>query len=692
MSHYATFGGGAPIATKRFLGTVCVLGEGNEAGCFEGTVDALKCCGTNAMERFDAGACRAGKFVERGDAGDFEGAAGWRGQLWQWRAIVTLAAVEAFALRVELLQELLADGSESRKLFRREGIDDRAAHVGDVLRGRRDQQLAASVGDERVARAGIAVVASARHCLAHFKPGDNPRQAGERGIRAGGEALELHGTVGGLREHMEHVVLEMREPGVALELGVDRGGQKLEDGDESLPVFELVRREPSRFDWGFGRCRRRWRLRGHTDILPPHRACVHRSLSLACASIEGHPRSVAETNDKESLVATIIAGYARTPFAKYCGSLAHHAAHELGAHAAKAALANAGVSADEVELVVAGQVLQAGAGQNPARQTAVAAGVPLESPAITVNAVCLSGLEAIADADRRIRAGEADVVIAVGQESMTRAPHVAALRKGAKFGSVELVDTMEHDGLTDAFEARSMGASTEEHSAKFGLTREEQDEWAARSHELLEKAQREGRFEGEIAPLTVLRGKERVEMAVDDGVRPGTTAESLGRLRPAFAEGGTITAGNASQLTDGAAALVLMSEEAASERGIAGIARILATSCVSGPDVSLHEQPARAIEMAIAKAERDPAELEFVEINEAFAAVAVQSTALLGVDPAIVNPDGGAIAIGHPIGASGARIVGHLALRLRDGGGTGLGAAGICGGGGQGSGILLEAL
>lgn len=190
----------------------------------------------------------------------------------------------------------------------------------------------------------------------------------------------------------------------------------------------------------------------------------------------------------------------------------------------------------------------------------------------------------------------------------------------------------------------------------------------------------------------MLRGKERVEMAVDDGVRPGTTAESLGRLRPAFAEGGTITAGNASQLTDGAAALVLMSEEAASERGIAGIARILATSCVSGPDVSLHEQPARAIEMAIAKAERDLAELEFVEINEAFAAVAVQSTALLGVDPAIVNPDGGAIAIGHPIGASGARIVGHLALRLRDGGGTGLGAAGICGGGGQGSGILLEAL
>lgn len=391
-------------------------------------------------------------------------------------------------------------------------------------------------------------------------------------------------------------------------------------------------------------------------------------------------------------MATIIAGYARTPFAKYCGSLAHLAAHELGAHAAKAALANAGVRADEVELVVAGQVLQAGAGQNPARQTAVAAGVPLESPAITVNAVCLSGLEAIADADRRIRAGEADVVIAVGQESMTRAPHVAALRQGVKFGSVELVDTMEHDGLTDAFEARSMGASTEEHSERFGLTREEQDEWAARSHELLEQAQREGRLEGEIAPLTVPRGKERVELATDDGVRPGTTAQSLGRLRPAFAEGGTITAGNASQLTDGAAALVLMSEQAAAERGVTGIARILATSFVSGPDVSLHEQPARAIEVAIAKAERDLAELEFVEINEAFAAVAVQSTALLGVDPAIVNPDGGAIAIGHPIGASGARIVGHLALRLRDGGGTGLGAAGICGGGGQGSGILLEAL
>lgn len=389
---------------------------------------------------------------------------------------------------------------------------------------------------------------------------------------------------------------------------------------------------------------------------------------------------------------TIIAGYARTPFAKYCGRLGRLTAVELGAHAARAALEDAGVAAGEIELVIAGQVLQGGAGQNPARQTAVAAGVPLESPAMTINAVCLSGMEAVADADRRIRAGEADLVLAIGQESMTLAPHVLpGGRSGTRYGAIELIDSMDRDGLTDAFEQRSMGASTEAFNAQLGLGRAEQDEWAASSHARLAAAQDAGLLDGEIAPIEVREGKQTVTISEDDGGRRETTAESLGKLRPAFAADGTITAGNASQLTDGAAALVLMSEELAERRGILGIARILATGFVAGPDVSLHEQPARAIEVALAKAGHGVEDLAAVEINEAFAAVAVQSTALLGVDPAIVNAEGGAIALGHPIGASGARIVGHLARVLAERGEGALGAAGICGGGGQGSGIVLEA-
>jgi len=337
---------------------------------------------------------------------------------------------------------------------------------------------------------------------------------------------------------------------------------------------------------------------------------------------------------------------------------------------------------------VAGEVLQAGVGQNPARQSAVGAGIPLTVPAITVNAVCLSGMEAVVAGHRLIAAGEADVVVAVGQESMTLAPHaLVGSRAGTKYGPATLVDTLEHDGLTDAFEKRSMGLSTDEVNGGLKLTREEQDVFAASSHARLAAAD----LSGEIAPFTV-EGRTPVTVTEDDGLRADTTAESLGKLRAAFREGGTITAGNSSQITDGAAAIVLVSSDYAREHGIAGLARVVSHALVAGPDVSLHSQPSNAIRAALARTGRGTADLVAVEINEAFAAVGVQSTKDLAVDPAIVNANGGAIALGHPIGASGTRIVGHLARRLAAEGPGSLGAAGICGGGGQGSAVILEAV
>ncbi len=385
----------------------------------------------------------------------------------------------------------------------------------------------------------------------------------------------------------------------------------------------------------------------------------------------------------------VIVGYARTPFARFTGTLSRLPATALGAHAAIAALERAGVSPDAVDAVIVGQVLQAGAGQNPARQTAVGAGIPLTVPAITINAVCLSGAEAIAQGARLIATGEARVVLAVGQESMSLAPHVVpASRAGTKFGQITMLDTVEHDGLTDAFERRSMGLSTEERNPGYGLTREQQDAFAAASHQLA--ATSAAFHSGEIAPLAPRDGAEPITN--DDGVRPDTTLETLARLRPAFTPDGTITAGNASQITDGAAAVVLMAEDAAAELGAVPIARILATAFVAGPDVSLHDQPAAAIEVALAKADRTTADLAVVEINEAFAAVGLRSTQRLGIDPAIVNQHGGAIAIGHPIGASGARIVGSLARQLADAGPGSIGAAALCGGGGQGSAILLQSV
>jgi acetyl-CoA C-acetyltransferase len=388
---------------------------------------------------------------------------------------------------------------------------------------------------------------------------------------------------------------------------------------------------------------------------------------------------------------TVIVGYARTPFVKFNGAFADVPATALGAHAITGALSRAGLTAVDVDYVYAGQVLQGGVGQNPARQSAVGAGIALSTPAMTLNVVCLSGIEAIVAGVRLIEAGEADIVVAVGQESMSLAPHVwSGSRVGKKYGAIEFLDTVEHDGLTDAFEKRSMGASTEDYIAPLGISRADQDAVAAASHARLAASQ--AFLEAEIEPYVVTTRSGSVSISIDDGVRPDTTVESLGRLRAAFSPDGTITAGNASQITDGAAAVVLMSETAAAARGISGIARVLSHAFVAGPDYSLHSQPANAINAALRETSSTPSDLVAVEINEAFAAVSVQSTRVLGVDSAIVNAHGGAIAMGHPIGASGARIVGHLARRLAAAGSGSVGAAGICGGGGQGSGIVLQAI
>jgi acetyl-CoA C-acetyltransferase len=375
------------------------------------------------------------------------------------------------------------------------------------------------------------------------------------------------------------------------------------------------------------------------------------------------------------------------------GSLKSFSGADLGGIAIKAALERAGIGGDQVEYVIMGQVLQAGAGQIPARQAAVKAGIPMNVPALTVNKVCLSGLDAIALADQLVRAGEFDIVVAGGQESMTNAPHLLPKsREGYKYGAVEMLDSMAYDGLTDSFENIAMGASTEKHNTRLGIARPEQDEVAARSHQRAAAAQKNGLFEAEITPVEVPQRKgEPVVFSQDEGIRGETTAESLGRLRPAFAKDGTITAGSASQISDGAAAVVVMSRAKAEELGVEWLAEIGAHGNVAGPDNSLQSQPSRAIEHALSKdgSGLSAADLDLIEINEAFAAVAVQSTKDLGVSPEKVNVNGGAIALGHPIGMSGARIVLHLALELRRRGG-GTGAAALCGGGGQGDALLVR--
>jgi acetyl-CoA C-acetyltransferase len=387
----------------------------------------------------------------------------------------------------------------------------------------------------------------------------------------------------------------------------------------------------------------------------------------------------------------VIVGGARTPIGRLLGSLSGLSGTELGGIAIKAALERAGVPGDQVDYVIMGQVLQAGEGQMPARQAAVAAGIPMTVPAMNINKVCLSGLDAIALAAQLIRAGEFDVVVAGGMESMSRAPHLlAGSRRGFKYGSTELIDSMAHDGLTDAFDQVSMGESTERHNGTLGISRLEQDEFSARSHQLAAAAIKNGALAEEITPVSLpQRRGEPVLVDTDEGVRPETTAESLAALRPSFAKDGTITAGSASQISDGACAVVLMSAEAAAAAGLTVLAEVGAHGAVAGPDNSLHSQPANAILRALAKAGLTVADLDLVEINEAFAAVAIQSMRDLAIDPDKVNVNGGAIAIGHPLGASGARIALHLMYELRRRGG-GLGAAALCGGGGQGDALLLR--
>ncbi|HZG93422.1 MAG TPA: acetyl-CoA C-acetyltransferase [Mycobacteriales bacterium] len=391
------------------------------------------------------------------------------------------------------------------------------------------------------------------------------------------------------------------------------------------------------------------------------------------------------------MAGSVIVSGARTPIGKLQGALAPFSAAELGGFAIKAALERAGLTGDQVDYVLMGQVLQAGAGQIPTRQAAVNGGIPFSVPAMTLNKVCLSGMNTIALADQLIRAGEIEIAVAGGMESMTQAPHLLlGSRAGFKFGDVTMKDHMAYDGLFCAFDQVAMGESTERYNAKLGITRAEQDEFAARSHDRASAAMKDGRFDDEIVPVEIPQRKgDPLVVTEDEGVRPGTTAESLGKLRPAFAADGTITAGSASQISDGACAVVVMSRARAESLGLPVLAEIMSHGMVAGPDVSLQSQPSGAINAALAKAGLTTGDLQLVEINEAFASVGIQSMRDLGVTEEITNVNGGAIALGHPIGMSGARITLHLAAELKRRGG-GIGAAGLCGGGGQGDALVLR--
>ena len=387
----------------------------------------------------------------------------------------------------------------------------------------------------------------------------------------------------------------------------------------------------------------------------------------------------------------LVAG-ARTPMGRLLGSLAGFSGADLGGVAIKGALEKAGITGDQVDYVIMGQVLTAGVGQIPARQAAVKGGIPMDVPALTINKVCLSGIDAIALADQLIRAGEVEVVVAGGQESMTNAPHLLEKsRSGYKYGDVTMRDHMAYDGLWDAFTDQAMGDLTEAaNTADAEFSREEQDAFAARSHQRAAAAWENGLFEDEVVPVAIPQRKgDPVQFRTDEGIRPQTTVESLASLRPAFRKEGTITAGSASQISDGAAAVVVMSRTKAEELGLSWIAEIGAHGIVAGPDSTLQSQPARAILAACKKEGIEPSDLDLVEINEAFAAVGLASTKELGLDPEKVNVNGGAIALGHPIGMSGARILLHLALELQRRGG-GVGAASLCGGGGQGDALIVR--
>jgi acetyl-CoA C-acetyltransferase len=387
----------------------------------------------------------------------------------------------------------------------------------------------------------------------------------------------------------------------------------------------------------------------------------------------------------------VICAGARTPIGRFGGALASLPAVELGGRAIAAALKRAGTDPGAVEHVIMGHVLQAGQGQITARQAAVRGGIPMTVPALTVNKVCLSGLNAIATAAQYVELGQAGLLVAGGMESMSQAPYlVPKARFGARMGTAELVDAMVHDGLWDAFDDAHMGGLSDETNRRLGIDRAAQDEWSARSHERAADATKNGVLAEEIDPVAVPhRSGDAFAFDQDEGIRPGTTAEALGRLRPAFSPDGTITAGNASQISDGAAAVVVTSQERAAAEGLPVLASVVAYGTVAGPDTSLHSQPSRAIADACRRAGVAPADLDLVEINEAFAAVALRSTRELELDEAIVNVNGGAVALGHPIGASGTRVVLALAMELRRRGG-GLGAAALCGGGGQGDALLVR--
>ncbi|MCW2296172.1 acetyl-CoA C-acetyltransferase [Rhodococcus erythropolis] len=393
------------------------------------------------------------------------------------------------------------------------------------------------------------------------------------------------------------------------------------------------------------------------------------------------------------MTSSVIVAGARTPMGRLLGSLKDLSGSDLGGIAIKGALDKSGVAPEQVDYVIMGQVLTAGAGQMPARQAAVAAGIPMNVPALSINKVCLSGIDAIALADQLIRAGEFDIVVAGGQESMSRAPHMLEKsREGFKYGDVTLRDHMAYDGLHDIFTDQAMGLLTEQVNQQetAHITRAEQDAFAAASHQNAARAWKDGYFDNEVVPVSIPQRKgEPIVFAQDEGIRADTTTESLGKLRPAFSKDGTITAGSASPISDGAAAVIVMSKTKAEELGLTWIAEIGAHGVVAGPDSTLQSQPARAIAKACAKEGIDPTDLDLVEINEAFAAVGIASTRELGLDPAKVNVNGGAIAVGHPLGMSGARIALHLALELGRRGG-GIGAAALCGGGGQGDALIIR--
>jgi acetyl-CoA C-acetyltransferase len=396
------------------------------------------------------------------------------------------------------------------------------------------------------------------------------------------------------------------------------------------------------------------------------------------------------------MTTSVIVAGARTPIGKLMGSLKDFSASDLGAIAIAGALEkafpNSDVAAELVEYVIMGQVLTAGAGQMPARQAAVAAGIGWDVPALTINKMCLSGIDAIALADQLIRAGEFDVVVAGGQESMTKAPHLLMdSRAGYKYGDVTVLDHLAYDGLHDVFTDQPMGALTEQRNDVDKFTRVEQDEFAAQSHQKAAAAWKDGVFADEVVPVNIPQRKgDPLQFTEDEGIRANTTAESLAGLKPAFRRDGTITAGSASQISDGAAAVVVMNKDKAQELGLSWLVEIGAHGVVAGPDSTLQSQPANAIKKALGREGISVDQLDVVEINEAFAAVALASTRELGLDPEIVNVNGGAIAVGHPIGMSGARIALHVALELARRG-SGYGVAALCGAGGQGDALILRA-